>query len=141
MATVQDAKRLRERAGVEPSCGWNAAPELERRQGGGARHITKRLATRYLAASCWLSGPLRGAGPPQRATRTALRVWADRLMARKPAAYKFKLTGGRVSPTESARAYVFALMTRGGEYVERPVAAEEGATDKEFRQSAIRDRG
>ena len=51
----------------------------------------------------------------------ALRVWADQLMARKPAAYKFKLTA--VAFANKVARIVFALMTRGGEYVERPVAA------------------
>ncbi len=51
----------------------------------------------------------------------ALRVWADRLMARKPAKYKFKLTA--VAFANKVARIVFALMTRGGEYVERPVAA------------------
>ncbi len=51
----------------------------------------------------------------------ALRVWADRLMARKPATYKFKLTA--VAFANKVARIVFALMTRGGEYVERPVAA------------------
>jgi transposase len=51
----------------------------------------------------------------------ALRVWADRLMARKPAKYKFKLTA--VAFANKIARIVFALMTRGGEYVERPIAA------------------
>jgi transposase len=51
----------------------------------------------------------------------ALRVWADQLMARKPAKYKFKLTA--VAFANKVARIVFALMTRGGEYVERPVAA------------------
>jgi transposase len=51
----------------------------------------------------------------------ALRVWADQLMARKPAAYKFKLTA--VAFANKVARIVFALMTHGGEYVERPVAA------------------
>jgi transposase len=51
----------------------------------------------------------------------ALRVWADQLMARKPAKYKFKLTA--VAFANKVARIVFALMTHGGEYVERPVAA------------------
>ena len=51
----------------------------------------------------------------------ALRVWADQLMARKPAACKFKLTA--VAFANKVARIVFALMTRGGEYVGRPVAA------------------
>ena len=43
------------------------------------------------------------------------------MMARKPAAYKFKLTA--VAFANKVARIVFALMTRGGEYVERPVAA------------------
>jgi transposase len=51
----------------------------------------------------------------------ALRVWADQLMARKPAKYRFKLTA--VAFANKVARIVFALKTRGGEYVERPVAA------------------
>lgn len=51
----------------------------------------------------------------------ALRVWAGQLMARKPAKYKFKLTA--VAFANKVARIVFALMTHGGEYVERPVTA------------------
>ena len=45
----------------------------------------------------------------------ALRRWASALLERKTVKYKFKLT-------EVAR-IVFVLMTRGGQYDDRPVAA------------------
>jgi hypothetical protein len=41
--------------------------------------------------------------------------------ARKPAKYKFKLTA--VAFANKVPRIVFALMTHGGEYVERPVVA------------------
>jgi transposase len=51
----------------------------------------------------------------------ALRVWADQLLARKTVKYKFKLTA--VALANKVARIVFALMTRGGEYNELPVAA------------------
>ncbi len=48
----------------------------------------------------------------------ALRVWADRLLARKALKYKFKLTA--VALANKVARIVFALLTQGGEYNERP---------------------
>ena len=53
--------------------------------------------------------------------RDASRVWADRMLARKPAKYKFKLTA--VALANKVARIAFALMTRGGEYNELPIAA------------------
>ncbi len=51
----------------------------------------------------------------------ALRVWASSLLARKAVKYKFKLTA--VALANKVARIVFAILTRGGEYDERPVAA------------------
>ena len=51
----------------------------------------------------------------------ALRVWASSLLARKAVKHKFKLTA--VALANKVARIVFALMTRGGDYNERPVAA------------------
>ena len=51
----------------------------------------------------------------------ALRLWADRLLARKAVKYKFKLTA--VALANKVARIVFAMLTRGGEYDERPIAA------------------
>jgi transposase len=51
----------------------------------------------------------------------ALRVWASSLIERKAVKYKFKLTA--VALANKVARIVFALLTRGGEYDERPVAA------------------
>jgi transposase len=48
----------------------------------------------------------------------ALRVWADKLLARKAVKYKFKLTA--VALANKVARIVFALLTQGGEYIELP---------------------
>ena len=48
-------------------------------------------------------------------------MWADRLLARKTVKHKFKLTA--VALANKVARIVFALMTRGGEYNELPIAA------------------
>jgi transposase len=51
----------------------------------------------------------------------ALRLWADRMLERKQVRFKFKLTA--VALANKVARIVFALLTRGGQYDERPVAA------------------
>ena len=51
----------------------------------------------------------------------ALRVWADRLLARKAVKYKFKLTA--VALANKLARIVFALLSRGGVYAGQPVGA------------------
>ena len=51
----------------------------------------------------------------------ALRLWASAMFERKTVKYKFKLTA--VALANKVARIVFALMTRGGEYDDRPVAA------------------
>lgn len=51
----------------------------------------------------------------------ALRRWADQLVARKPGPSGFKLTAAALA-NKIAR-IVFALLTRGGGYNKRPIAA------------------
>jgi len=51
----------------------------------------------------------------------ALRLWASAMLERKAVKYKFKLTA--VALANKVARIVFALMTRGGQYDDRPVAA------------------
>jgi transposase len=51
----------------------------------------------------------------------ALRVWASSLLARQAVKYKFKLTA--VALANKVARIVFAILTRGGQYDERPIAA------------------
>ena len=51
----------------------------------------------------------------------ALRLWASGLLERKTVKYKFKLTA--VALANKVARIVFVLMTRGGQYDDRPVAA------------------
>ncbi len=52
--------------------------------------------------------------------KDALRVWADRLLARKDAKHKFKLTA--VALANKLARIVFALLARGGVYAGRPLS-------------------
>ncbi len=61
----------------------------------------------------------------------ALRVWADRLLARKAVKYKFKLTA--VALANKVARIVFVIMTRGGQYNELP-ARRLGTKCQEARQ-------
>jgi len=49
-----------------------------------------------------------------------LRLWASQLLERKPVKYRFKLTA--VALANKVARIVFAIMTRGGEYIELPAA-------------------
>jgi len=51
----------------------------------------------------------------------ALRRWASGMLERKTVRYKFKLTA--VALANKVARIVFVLMTRGGQYDDRPVAA------------------
>jgi len=57
----------------------------------------------------------------RRGRNDALRLWAGAMSERKTVKYKFKLTAGALA-NKVAR-IVIALMTRGGQYDDRPVAA------------------
>ncbi len=50
-----------------------------------------------------------------------MRLWADQLLARQAVKYKFKPTTAALA-NKVAR-IVFAILTRGGHYDERPIAA------------------
>ena len=51
----------------------------------------------------------------------AMRLWASGMLERKTVKYKFKLTA--VALANKVARIVFVLMTRGGQYDDRPVAA------------------
>ena len=51
----------------------------------------------------------------------ALRLWASGMLERKIVKYKFKLTA--VALANKVARIVFVLMTRGGQYDDRPIAA------------------
>jgi transposase len=76
----------------------------------GDRYLRKLLVVGACATLCHRKGH-----------NDALRAWASSLLARKTVKYKFKLTA--VALANKVARIVFALMTRGGEYNETPVAA------------------
>ena len=76
----------------------------------GDRYLRKLL----VVGACAVLGRRKG-------HQDALRVWANALLDRKTVKYKFKLTA--VALANKLARIVYALMTRGGEYDGRPVAA------------------
>jgi transposase len=76
----------------------------------GDRYLRKLLVVGACAVLCHRKGH-----------NDALRVWADRLLERKDAPYKFKLTA--VALANKLARIVFALFARGGVYEGQPVGA------------------
>jgi transposase len=76
----------------------------------GDRYLRKLLVVGACATLCHRKGH-----------NDALRMWADQLLAHKTVKHKFKLTA--VALANKVARIVFALMTRGGEYNELPIAA------------------
>jgi transposase len=117
VATVQDASAFVNGRDFAASLGLTPR---QRSTGGkqrlgritkmGDRYLRKLLVVGACATLCHRKGH-----------HDALRVWADRLLARQAVKYKFKLTA--VALANKVARIVFAMLTRGGEYDERPVAA------------------
>jgi transposase len=76
----------------------------------GDRYLRKLLIVGACATLCHRKGH-----------NDALRRWASAMLERKTVKYKFKLTA--VALANKVARIVFALMTRGGQYDDRPVAA------------------
>src|SRR6202035_1532449 len=120
MATVQDAgafasgREFAASLGLTPRQNSTGGKErLGRITKMGDRYLRQMLVVGACATLCHRKGH-----------NDALRVWADRLLARKAVKYKFKLTA--VALANKVARIVFALMTRGGEYSEPPIAASRG---------------
>ena len=138
VATVQDTSAFasgREFAaflGLTPRQSSSGGKErLGRITKMGDRYLRKLLVVGACATLCHRKGH-----------NDALRLWADRLLARKAVKYKFKLTA--VALANKVARIVFALMTRGGYYNERPVgveAAKAQGARQEHRRKATRNRG
>ena len=117
VATIQDAGAFA--SGREFAASLGLTPR-QRSTGGKERlgRITK-MGDRYLrkllvVGACATLSHRKG-------HHDALRVWATSLMDRKSVKYKFKLTA--VALANKVARIVYALLTRGGEYNDRPVAA------------------
>ncbi len=117
VATVQDASAFasgREFAaflGLTPRQSSTGGKErLGRITKMGDRYLRKLLVVGACATLCHRKGH-----------NDALRRWASGLLERKTVKYRFKLTA--VALANKVARIVFALMTRGGEYDDRPVAA------------------
>lgn len=117
VATIQDAGAFG--SGREFAASLGLTPR-QRSTGGKERlgRITK-MGDRYLrkllvVGACATLSHRKG-------HHDALRVWAEQLLARKAVKYKFKLTA--VALANKVARIVFALLTRGGEYNDMPVAA------------------
>ncbi len=85
-------------------------PRLGRITKMGDRYLRKLL----VVGACAVLGRRKG-------HKDALRLWASALLDRKTVKYKFKLTA--VALANKLARVVYVLMTRGGEYDGRPVAA------------------
>jgi hypothetical protein len=80
----------------------------------GAHH--QKLGQVAVAHLCDAPKPRFAAGH-----NDALRLWASAMLERKTVKYKFNLTA--VALANKVARIVFVLMTRGGQYDGRPVAA------------------
>ena len=117
VATVRDISAFS--SGREFAAFLGLTPR-QRSTGGKARlgRITK-MGDRYLrkllvVGACATLSHRKG-------HHDALRVWASSLLERKAVKYKFKLTA--VALANKVARIVFAILTRGGSYDERPIAA------------------
>jgi hypothetical protein len=117
MATIQDASAFA--SGREFAAFLGLTPR-QNSTGGKTRlgRITK-MGDRYLrkllvVGACATLRHRRGHSD-------ALRLWANRMLERKAVKYKFNLTA--VALANKVARIVFVLMTRGGQYDGRPVAA------------------
>jgi transposase len=117
MATIQDASAFA--SGREFAAFLGLTPR-QNSTGGKTRlgRITK-MGDRYLrkllvVGACATLRHRRGHSD-------ALRLWASGMLERKTVKYKFKLTA--VALANKVARIVFALMTRGGQYDDRPVTA------------------
>ena len=117
VATIQDAGAFA--SGREFAAFLGLTPR-QNSSGGKERlgRITK-MGDRYLRkllvqGACSALGHRKG-------HNDALRRWASGMLERKTVKYKFKLTA--VALANKVARIVFALMTRGGQYDDRPVAA------------------
>jgi transposase len=117
VATVQDASAFA--SGRDFAASLGLTPR-QRSTGGKQRlgRITK-MGDRYLrkllvvGACATLSH--------RKDHNDALRLWASSLLARQAVKYKFKLTA--VALANKVARIVFAILTRGGQYDERPIVA------------------
>ena len=117
VATIQDAGAFG--SGREFAASLGLTPR--QRSTGGKEQLGRitKMGDRYLrkllvVGACATLSHRKG-------HHDALRVWAEQLLARKAVKYKFKLTA--VALANKVARIVFALLTRGGEYNDMPVAA------------------
>jgi transposase len=117
VATIQDAGAF---AGGREFAAFLGLTPRQNSTGGKTRlgRITK-MGDRYLRKLLVIGAcaTLRH----RRGHNDALRLWASGMLERKTVKYKFKLTA--VALANKVARIVFALMTRGGQYDDRPVTA------------------
>ena len=115
MATIQDANVFA--SGREFAAFLGLTPR-QNSTGGKTRlgRITK-MGDRYLRKLLVVGACARH----RRGHSDALRLWASGMLERKTVKYKFNLTA--VALANKVARIVFVLMTRGGQYDDRPIAA------------------
>ena len=117
VATIQDASAFA--SGREFAAFLGLTPRQNSTGGKNAARAHHQDG-RPLPAQASGGGRLRDASPSQ-GHNDALRLWASGMLERKTVKYKFKLTA--VALANKVARIVFVLMTRGGQYDDRPVAA------------------
>ena len=87
---------------------------------GGKERLGRDHQATVIRASSWRRAPCATLRH-RKGHNDALRLWASAMLERKTVKYKFKLTA--VAVANKVARIIYALMTRGGQYDDRPISA------------------
>ena len=117
-ATIRDIEAFA--SGREFAAFLGLTPRQHSTGGKERSDALPRWATAICASFWWSGRPARRSATARPATTTRCVRWASGLLERKAVKYAFKLTA--VALANKLARIVYALMTRGGQYDDRPVA-------------------